>query len=245
MIYLTDQETLVIEETVREGDSSRVTGVGGAKIGDNGGEECGIGGDGVEKEISPAQLAPNSYHILICIWHMWHRMNLPPPLPLHEIRHFYTSRQLGQTGAYFLLSDKHDHWIPKGVKVTREVQVAIDDKMKSFVWGFSSSNKFWKISSFFVGGGWGRSIDFNLDGIRVTPKVPQYFCSPVVWNQTASAFTDGELANLARAIVCSLEKRGMPYIFDEEKMIKARLFPRISTGHRCHESSFFLFSLYY
>ncbi|KAK4860596.1 hypothetical protein QYF36_026875 [Acer negundo] len=53
MIYLTDQETLVIEETVREGDSSRVTVVGGAKIGDNGGEECGIGGDGVEKEVLP------------------------------------------------------------------------------------------------------------------------------------------------------------------------------------------------
>ncbi|KAK4836765.1 hypothetical protein QYF36_000028 [Acer negundo] len=49
MIYLADQETLVIKETMREGYTSRVTGEGGAKIDDGGSEECGIRGDGVEK----------------------------------------------------------------------------------------------------------------------------------------------------------------------------------------------------
>ena len=51
MIYLAGQETLVIEETVREGDASRVTGAGGSKIGDGSGKECRIEGDGVEKEV--------------------------------------------------------------------------------------------------------------------------------------------------------------------------------------------------
>ena len=56
-----------------------------------------------EAQLAPAQLTPNSYRILMCMWHMWHRMKRPPPIP-HKIRHFYSLRQLGKTRIYFLLS---------------------------------------------------------------------------------------------------------------------------------------------
>ena len=47
-----------------------------------------------------------------------------------------------------------------------------------------------------------------------------------------SAFTDEELKTLARAAVRPLEKRGKPYLYDEGKMIKARLFPQISARRK-------------
>ena len=56
-----------------------------------------------EARLAPAQLTPNSYRILMCMWHMWHRMKRPPPTPL-EIRHFYSLRPVGKTGIYFLQS---------------------------------------------------------------------------------------------------------------------------------------------
>ncbi|TXG66436.1 hypothetical protein EZV62_007711 [Acer yangbiense] len=63
--------------------------------------------------------------------------------------------------------------------------------------------------------------------IGVTCKVSRYFCSPQ-WNHMTPAFTDEELKTLARAVVRPLEKIGRPYLFNEEKMIKAHLFPQIS-----------------
>ncbi|KAK3219101.1 hypothetical protein Dsin_013071 [Dipteronia sinensis] len=53
--------------------------------------------------ISPAQLASNSYGILMWMWRIRHRLGLPAPNP-GEIRHFYTLRQLGHSGTFFLLS---------------------------------------------------------------------------------------------------------------------------------------------
>ncbi|KAK0574852.1 hypothetical protein LWI29_030108 [Acer saccharum] len=108
--------------------------------------------------------------------------------------------------------------------------------MKGFVWGFPSSNKFWKNIWFFVGGRWGQSISFDLDGTRVTRKVPRYFCSPEAWNHTTPSFTDGELLNLAQAAIQPLEKRGKLYLFNEDKMIKAHLFPQIFFHRRRREA---------
>ncbi|KAK0601389.1 hypothetical protein LWI29_023790 [Acer saccharum] len=103
--------------------------------------------------------------------------------------------------------------------------------MKGFVWGFPTSNKFWKNSWFFVGKRWGQSISFDLDGTRMTCRVPRYFCTPQ-WNHMTSAFTDEELKTLARAAVRPLEKRGKPYLYNEGKMIKACLFPQISARRK-------------
>ncbi|KAK0586234.1 hypothetical protein LWI29_003244 [Acer saccharum] len=179
-----------------------------------------------EARLAPAQLTPNSYRILMCMWHMWHRMKRPPPTP-REIRHFYELRPVGKTGVYFLQSTQLECWIPKDVVVKGEIEPTTDKKMKGFVWGFPTSNKFWKNSWFFVGKSWGQPISFNLDGTQITCKVPRYFCSPQ-WNHMTSTFTDEELKTLARAAVRSLEKRGKPYLYNEGKMIKARIFPQIS-----------------
>ncbi|KAK0603152.1 hypothetical protein LWI29_001916 [Acer saccharum] len=162
----------------------------------------------------------------MCMWHMWHRMKRPPPTP-REVRHFYSLRPVGKIGIYFLQSNQPEFWIPKDVVVKGRVEPTTDEKMKGFVWGFPTSNKFWKNSWFFVGKRWGQSISFDLDGARMTCRVPRYFCTPQ-WNHTTSAFTDEELKTLARAAVRPLEKRGKPYLYDEGKMIKARLFPQIS-----------------
>ena len=183
-----------------------------------------------EAQLALAQLTPNSYQILMCMWHMWHRMKRPPPTPC-EIRHFYSLRPLGKTRIYFLLSTQPKNWILKDVVVKGEVEPAADEK-KGFVWGFLSSNKFWKNSWFFVGKRWGQSVSFDLDGTRVTRMVPRYFCSPDAWNHTTPYYTDDELKTLAQAAVRPLEKRGKPYLFDEEKMVRARLFPHISTRRR-------------
>ncbi|KAK0588157.1 hypothetical protein LWI29_035186 [Acer saccharum] len=56
-----------------------------------------------EAQIAPAQLAPNSYRILMCLCLMWKLKGYGPPTP-REIRHFYTLRQAGNGGTYFLLS---------------------------------------------------------------------------------------------------------------------------------------------
>ncbi|KAK0586984.1 hypothetical protein LWI29_015697 [Acer saccharum] len=185
-----------------------------------------------EARLAPAQLTPNSYRILMCMWHMWHRMKRPPPTP-REVRHFYSLRPVGKTGIYFLQSNQPKFWIPKDVVVKGSVEPTTDEKMKGFVWGFPTSNKFWKNSWFFVGKDWGQSISFDLDGTQMTCQVPRYFCTPQ-WNHLTSAFTDEELKTLARAAVRPLEKRGKPYLYREGKMIKAHLFPQISACRRRH-----------
>ena len=194
-----------------------------------------------EARIAPAQLTPNSYRVLMCMWHMWHRMKRPPPTP-REIRHFFSLRPVGKTGIYFLQTNPSELWVPQDVAVKGEIEPTTDEKMKGFIWGFPSSNKFWKNSWFFVGKQWGQSISFDLDGTRLTCKVPRFFCSPH-WNHTTSAFTDEELKTLARAAVRPLEKRGKPYLYNEGKMIKARLFPQISARRKRCKSTV-MYSLY-
>ncbi|KAK0572343.1 hypothetical protein LWI29_030181 [Acer saccharum] len=50
-----------------------------------------------EAQIAPAQLAPNSYRILMCLCLMWKLKGYGPLTP-REIRHFYTLRQAGNGG---------------------------------------------------------------------------------------------------------------------------------------------------
>ncbi|KAK0574470.1 hypothetical protein LWI29_024178 [Acer saccharum] len=68
-----------------------------------------------EAQIAPAQLAPNSYRILmcLCLCLMWKLKGYGPLTP-SEIRHFYTLRQAGNSGTYFLLSSIVENWIPEG-----------------------------------------------------------------------------------------------------------------------------------
>ncbi|KAK0577888.1 hypothetical protein LWI29_001848 [Acer saccharum] len=106
-----------------------------------------------EAKIAPAQLAPNSYRILMCLGLMWKLKGFGSPTP-REIRHFYTLRQAGNSGTYFLLSSPVENWIPEGVSNPGQVEVSSDEKKKGFIWGFPSSNKRWKNSWFFVGGEW-------------------------------------------------------------------------------------------
>ena len=179
----------------------------------------------------------------MCMWHMWHRMKRPPPTP-REIRHFYSLRPVGKSGVYFLQSAQSEFWIPKDVVVKGQIEPTTDEKMKGFVWGFPFSNKFWKNSWFFVGGRWGQSINFDLGGSKMTCRVPRYFCSPQ-WNHVTSAFTDEELKTLARAAVRPLEKRGRPYLYNEGKMITARLFPMISARRRRRKLRYIFYSVFY
>ncbi|KAK0576949.1 hypothetical protein LWI29_025733 [Acer saccharum] len=91
-------------------------------------------------QIAPAQLAPNSYRILMCLCLMWKLKGYGPPTP-REIRHFYTLRQAGNGGTYFLLSSPVENWIPEGVANPGQVEVSSDEKKKGFIWGFPTSNK--------------------------------------------------------------------------------------------------------
>ncbi|KAK0570632.1 hypothetical protein LWI29_004136 [Acer saccharum] len=71
-----------------------------------------------EAKIAPAQLTPNSYRILMCLGLMWKLKGFGSPTP-REIRHFYTLRQAGNSGTYFLLSSPVENWIPEARKVPR------------------------------------------------------------------------------------------------------------------------------
>ncbi|KAK0580075.1 hypothetical protein LWI29_036020 [Acer saccharum] len=74
-----------------------------------------------EAQIAPAQLAPNSYRILMCLCLMWKLKGYGPPTP-REIRHFYTLRQAGNGGTYFLLSSPVENWILEGVANPGQVE---------------------------------------------------------------------------------------------------------------------------
>ncbi|KAK0607104.1 hypothetical protein LWI29_009391 [Acer saccharum] len=83
-----------------------------------------------EAQIAPAQLAPNSYRILMCLCLMWKLKGYGPPTP-REICHFYTLRQAGNGGMSFLLSSPVENWIPEGVANPGQVEVSSDEKKKA------------------------------------------------------------------------------------------------------------------
>ncbi|KAK0582902.1 hypothetical protein LWI29_030944 [Acer saccharum] len=180
----------------------------------------------VEAQIAPAQLAPNSYRILMCMCLMWKLKGYGPPTP-REIRHFYTLRQAGNGGTYFLLSSPVENWIPEGVANPGQVEVSSDEKKKGFIWGFPTSNKRWKNSWFFAGGEWGRDVPALSRRNLLARKVPRHFISPEAWSKAAPVLMDREVSRLAATAVLPLESRGRSYLLDEEKMISLEIFTRL------------------
>ncbi|KAK0585059.1 hypothetical protein LWI29_022835 [Acer saccharum] len=176
-----------------------------------------------EAQIAPAQLAPNSYRILMCLCLMWKLKGYGPPTP-REIRHLYTLRQAGHGGTYFLLSSLVENWIPKGVANPRQMEISSDEKKKGFIWGFPTSNKRWKNSWFFVGGEWGRDVPASSHRNLSAKKVPRHFTSPEAWSKAVPVLLDGEISHLAAVAVLPLDLRDRSFLLDEEKMIAQRVF---------------------
>ena len=179
-----------------------------------------------EAQIAPAQLAPNSYRILMCLCLMWKLKGYGPPTP-REIRHFYTLRQAGNGGTYFLLSSPVENWIPEGVANPGQVEVSSDEKKKGFIWGFPTSNKRWKNSWFFASGEWGRDVPAHNRHNLLARKVPRHFTSPEAWSKAAPTLMDREVSHLAAAAVLPLDSRGRSFLLDEEKMISSEIFTRL------------------
>ncbi|KAK0586842.1 hypothetical protein LWI29_013227 [Acer saccharum] len=179
-----------------------------------------------EAQIAPAQLAPNSYRILMCLCLMWKLKGYGTPTP-REIRHFYTLRQAGNGGTYFLHSSSVENWIPEGVANPGQVEVSSDEKKKGFIWGFPTSNKRWKNSWFFTGGEWGRDVPALSRRNLLARKVPRHFTSPEAWSKVTPVLMDREVSHLAAAAVLPLESRGRSFLLDEEKMISLEIFTRL------------------
>ncbi|KAK0593309.1 hypothetical protein LWI29_034623 [Acer saccharum] len=179
-----------------------------------------------EAQIAPAQLAPNSYRILMCLCLMWKLKGYGPPTP-REIRHFYTLRQAGNGGTYFLLSLPVENWIPEGVANPGQVEISGDEKKKGFIWGFPTSNKRWKNSWFFVGGEWGRDVPASSRRNLLAKKVPRHFTSPEAWSKATPVLLDREVSRLAAAAVLPLSSRDRSFLLDEEKMISEGIFTRL------------------
>ncbi|KAK0582319.1 hypothetical protein LWI29_024133 [Acer saccharum] len=185
-----------------------------------------------EAQIASAQLAPNSYRILMCLCLMWKLKGYGPPTP-REIRHFYTLRQAGNGGTYFLLSSLVENWIPEGVANPGQVEVSSDEKKKGFIWGFPTSNKRWKNSWFFVGGEWGRDAPASSRRNLSAKKVPRHFTSPEAWSKAAPVLLDREVSHLAAATVLPLSSRDRSFLLDEEKMISQQIFTRLHARLPC------------
>ena len=113
----------------------------------------------------------------MCLCLMWELKGYGPPTP-REIHHFYTLRQAGSNGTYFLLSAAVENWIPKGVADPGQVEVSSDPNKKGFIWGFPTSNKRWTNSWFFAGGEWGRNVSAHSRHNFVAKRVPRHFTSP-------------------------------------------------------------------
>ncbi|KAK0578023.1 hypothetical protein LWI29_003785 [Acer saccharum] len=158
-----------------------------------------------EAQIAPAQLAPNSYRILMCLCLMWKLKGYGPPTP-REIRHFYTLRQAGNGGTYFLLSSPVENWIPEGV---------------------ANPGQRWKNNWFFVGGEWGHDVPASSRRNLLANKVPRHFTSPETWSKATPVLLDGEVSRLAAAAVLPLSSRGRSFLLDEEKMISEGIFTRL------------------
>ncbi|KAK0599181.1 hypothetical protein LWI29_003016 [Acer saccharum] len=181
-----------------------------------------------EAQIAPAQLAPNSYRILmcLCLCLIWKLKGYGPPTP-REIRHFYTLRQAGNGGTYFLLSSPVENWIPEGVANPGQVEISGDEKKKGFIWGFPTSNKRWKNSWFFVGGEWGRDVPASSRRNLSAKKVPRHFTSPEAWSKATPVLLDREVSRLAAAAVLPLSSRDKSFLLDEEKMVSEGIFTRL------------------
>ncbi|KAK0601946.1 hypothetical protein LWI29_028944 [Acer saccharum] len=162
----------------------------------------------------------------MCLCLMWKLKGYGPPTP-REIHHFYTLRQAGNGGTYFLLSSPVENWIPEGVVNPGQVEISDDEKKKGFIWGFPTLNKRWKNSWFFVGGEWGRDVPTSSRRNLSAKKVPRHFTSPEAWSKATLVLLDREVSRLAAAAVLPLSSRDRSFPLDEEKMISEGIFTRL------------------
>ena len=177
-----------------------------------------------DARLSPAQLAPNSYRILMGMWMLWTLKGYEPPTP-REICHFYSLRLAGHGGTYFLSSTPAKNWIPKGAVNPGKVQVSEDEKEKGFLWGLPSSNKRWKNSWFFISGDWHRGFRESARRNLRARRVPRHFTSPDSWCNSSPLLSDKEVAQVAKIATTSLAERGISFLLNEERMIAGGLFP--------------------
>ncbi|KAK0584270.1 hypothetical protein LWI29_010307 [Acer saccharum] len=159
-----------------------------------------------EAQIAPAQLAPNSYRILMCLCLMWKLKGYGPPTP-REIRHFYTLRQAGNGGTYFLLSSPVENWIPRVWRTLVRSRSPVTRRRR-----VSSGASLPQIRG-------GKTVGFSpaASGVEMylptnrhnllARKVPRHFTSPEAWSKAAPALTDREVSHLAAAAVLPLDSR--------------------------------------
>ena len=171
---------------------------------------------------------------------LWKLKGYGPPTP-REIRHFYTLRQSGHGGTYFLLSTPVENWISEGTVNPEPVEVSDDEKKKGFIWGLPSSNKWWKNSWFIISGAWRRDVPASTCRNLPARRVPQNFTSPDSWSKTQPVLSDVEIAHVATIAATPLAERGFSELFDEEKMIGQNLFSRLPARFHLYKNLYSLF----
>ncbi|KAK0593318.1 hypothetical protein LWI29_034712 [Acer saccharum] len=150
-----------------------------------------------EARIAPAQLAPNSYRILMCLGLMWKLKGYEHPTRSRDSP-FLHLKAGGQQWNLLFSFFARENWIPEG-----------------------------KNSWFFVGGKWGRDVSARGRLNLAAKKVPRHFTSPDTWSKAVPVLLDEEISHLATAAVLPLDERGRPFLLDEDKMIAQRLFSRL------------------
>lgn len=162
----------------------------------------------------------------MCLCLMWKLKGYGPPTP-QEIHHFYTLRQVGNSGSYFLSSSPLENWIPEGVANPGQVEISGDEKKKGFIWGFPTSNKRWKNSWFFTGRDWGRDSLADVNHNFQAKKVPRHITSPEFWTKIDLVLLDAKITHVATVAILPLFERGRSFLLEEEKMITQGIFTRL------------------
>ncbi|KAK3184946.1 hypothetical protein Dsin_032232 [Dipteronia sinensis] len=137
--------------------------------------------------IAPAQLSPNSYRMLVSLWHLWEWIGANHPPTPQEIHKFYTFNGTDAGGIFHLQSSFLDRWIPK--EFDERPYPASSKEPKGFIWGFSTSNKYWKNSWLFVRGNWGKTIVADPHQDLTRNSVSRHFCNLEIWNKTPIMLT--------------------------------------------------------
>ncbi|KAK3230169.1 hypothetical protein Dsin_002050 [Dipteronia sinensis] len=146
-----------------------------------------------EAGITSDQLSPNSYRVLMSLWHLWKQIGAKYPQPHKKS----------------LTSILWDH--------------------KGFIWGFPTSNKYWKNNWFFVQGEWGETVVADPRQELARNSVPRHFYSPELWNQTPTTLTEDQAKNVVKAAQTTWEARDRCILFTEKDLLDLGLSPPISS----------------
>ncbi|KAK3221948.1 hypothetical protein Dsin_008973 [Dipteronia sinensis] len=71
-----------------------------------------------EAGIAPAQLSPNSYRVLMSLWHLWKQIGAKYPPTLKEVRNFYTLGRSDNRDEMDIIAGKQDERIKNLDKVS-------------------------------------------------------------------------------------------------------------------------------